>query len=635
LPENVARLIAAVQWRWLVRSIALAIAVAGAMFGAVLVVFDATVPAAGAAISILALMVARAGRLSRIDAAGLVEKASPGFDNLLITVAELEDRPRPIRAELQSEILRQAEARARAVTPAGAVPLRQPILVASVVAIGCALVAGAGGDAIQRMINALPNDVAAGVVSSGSFEVRVTPPAYTGRKPEAMRDPVQVTVLAGSRVQIIPSGRDWIATASEALEVAVAGTDPRFLSVVVVPDLPPAIRIVAPGKDTAFAEPRGQLAIGLQSGDDLGLASLALRYTKASGGGENVAFTEGELPLRIERRNPREWIGRADLSIDSLDLAEGDVVVYRAVARDTNPGGAPALSDQYLIEIGKNASIADAGFALPSEEKKYAISQQMVIYKTEQLLAANRRPGAGGREPEAWLEQSRFIGMEQRMVRAEVVFLSGGAVEDEVEEAAHSHELAEGRLENAGRAEMVRAINAMSRAEQQLNDGRVKEALVFEREALVHLERALDRRRYFLRTLPDRSRIDITRRLSGDRREARSWARQRGQAIAPGSMEAQRQLMRDLASGAAVNAALAARIAAIDPASSELQKAAVAVASASTEESRTAAAREAMAAITAHALKSLPSSGSVDLYTTPLAGRLADESRRRTTAGQR
>ena len=41
----------------------------------------------------------------------------------------------------------------------------------------------------------------------------------------------------------------------------------------------------------------------------------------------------------------------------------------------------------------------------------------------------------------------------------------------------------------------------MSRAEAQLNDGRAEEALVFERQALASLERALDRRRYFLRTL--------------------------------------------------------------------------------------------------------------------------------------
>ena len=60
------------------------------------------------------------------------------------------------------------------------------------------------------------------------------------------------------------------------------------------------------------------------------------------------------------------------------------------------------------------------------------------------------------------------------MVRAEVVFLGGGEIEDEVEEAAQSDELAEGRLQNTGRAEMLRAINAMSRAEAQLNDGRAR-----------------------------------------------------------------------------------------------------------------------------------------------------------------
>jgi hypothetical protein len=628
LPDALAGLIAKVQSRWVARSIARALAVAGAVFAPAWLLSSAGV-AAVAATAAFGLILARGARLSRIDAARVIEQAAPGLDNLVITAAELEDRPRPIRAELRDEIVRQASERAGTVAASGVVPLRQPFVIAAIVVIACGLIAGVGRGTIPRLLDGLPMDLASDVVPAGSFEVQVTPPAYTRRKPEALRDPVQVSVLEGSRVQIAPNGRDWIATTSEALEVAVAGAEPRFLSIVVVPDLPPSIRIAAPGKDTAFAEPKGQLAIALQSGDDLGLVSLALRYTKASGGGENVSFSEGEVPLRIERRNDREWIGRADVSIESLDLADGDVLVYRAVARDTNPQGSPALSDQYLIEIGKNASIADAGFALPSEEKKYAISQQMVIYKTEQLIAANSKPGAGSRPPEERLEQSRFIGMEQRMVRAEVVFLGGGDVQDEVEEAAHSHELAEGRLENSGRAEMLRAINAMSRAEQQLNDGRLKEALVFEREALVHLERALDRRRYFLRTLPDRSRIDATRRLTGDRREARSWERARGQAAAPDSMDAQRVVMRDLAAGVSVNAALAARIAAIDPSSSELQKAAVAVASATTERARQAAVRDAMSAITSHALRFLPATAAVDLHTHPLAGRLADEIRPR------
>ena len=78
------------------------------------------------------------------------------------------------------------------------------------------------------------------------------------------------------------------------------------------------------------------------------------------------------------------------------------------------------------------------------------------------------------------------------MVRAEVVFLSGGEVQDEVEEAEQSHELQEGRLENAGRAEMLKAINEMSRAEVLLNGGDTARALDSERAALASLQRAFD-----------------------------------------------------------------------------------------------------------------------------------------------
>jgi hypothetical protein len=210
------------------------------------------------------------------------------------------------------------------------------------------------------------------------------------------------------------------------------------------------------------------------------------------------------------------------------------------------------------------------------------------------------------------------------MVRAEVVFLGGGEVQDEVEEAAHSHELAEGRLQNTGRIEMLRAINAMSRAEAHLNDGRLDEALVFERQALASLERALDRRRYFLRTLPDRSRIDATRRLTGDRREARSWDRATA-TTPPPALAAHRQLIKDLAAGATVDASLAARITAIDPSSLDLQKAAVALVAAETDASRKQAVESAMAALTTHALGLLNRSASVDLRTDSLAGPLATE----------
>ena len=617
-----------VRSRWRVRGIALTIAAAGAAFAAAIVVGSFAI-ATGAAIVAVAVMWARTPSLSAVDAARLIESRSGPLDNLVVTAAELQARPRDVRPEIGDEIHRQALERIAVVDATRVVPLASPILVALAVVIGCGLLARIDKSTIQAGITARSGEQPERA-GADALLVTVSPPTYTRRKTEVFENPTQITVIAGSRVRIESRGavvRDWIATQSAALELSAA-SGARFLSLVVVPDTPPQLRVIAPGKDTAFAVPKGSVPITIESRDDLGLSSLTLRYTKASGGGENVAFSEGEIPLRLERTSDQQWQGAGRLSLDALELVDGDIVVYRAIARDTNPAGAPVQSDQYVIEIGKNAALVDAGFSLPAEEKKYAISQQMVIYKTEQLIA-----GAPKMPAEERLEQSRNIGLEQRMVRAEVVFLGGGEVQDEVEEAAHSHELAEGRLENAGRAEMLRAINFMSRAEAQLNDGRAADALVFERQALASLERALDRRRYFLRTLPGRSRIDLTRRLTGERREARSWNRDQIEQPAQDGLEASQIVMRALAFAAAypesADAALAARVAAIDPSSRELQNAAVAIAAASTDASRRAAVDAAMNAVTAHALDRVSAATPLGLDAQPLSGAFADELARR------
>ncbi|MEO7156711.1 MAG: hypothetical protein ABI039_04060 [Vicinamibacterales bacterium] len=626
-----------VQRRWRLRSLLQAIAAGGAVFGWLLISLvafevaraDALWIAAAAGSAAAAWMTIAGKRLSAVDAALVIELTDRSLDNLIVTAAELGDRPRPVRSEIRDEIARQAGERIRAVDPSRVVALGQPAVVALVVMIGCAVLSGRGVASWSTTASTTRLSPPAGNGSS-SFTVRITPPAYTQEPTQMLEAPAQITVIAGSRIQIgavgvAESQRDFLAIESAGLEVRTSESAlAQFLSVIVVPDSPPTVRVVAPGKDTAFAKPAGQLPISIQGSDDLGLSSLVLRFTKAAGGGDNLTFTEGDLLLTIDRSNGKQWIGRAVLVLDAMGLEDGDMLVYRAIVRDSNPGGAPVRSDQYVIEIGKNAEIADAGFALPSEEKKYAISQQMVIYRTEQLLKTRASIGGGDK----WIEQTRMVAIEQRMVRAEVVFLGGGEVEDELEEAARSDELAEGRLQNTGRAEMLLAINAMSRAEAQLNDGRAQEALVFERQALASLERALDRRRYFLRTMPDRSRIDVSRRLTGERKEARSWTR--GSAsTSVRSFDADRRMMRELATAWTslrnVDASLAARLTALDPASAALQKAALAIAAASGDDGRRDAIRTAMDAVTARALTSLSSSSAVGINADPLAGRLADE----------
>lgn len=607
------------------------------------------------AIAVAAWVTRANGRATPLAAARCIEEAA-AMDNLIVTAVELREQPRPVPSDIQDEIVRQAERRIASVDLPRAIPLRQPVAVLLAVMTGAAVVLTLGADAALVAPIGLGPGLEARTPGIDHITVHVAPPPYSGRSAEVLAAPVQVVVVAGSRVRLVVSSAaegivaelaglpllplvrgsegfagEWLAERSTAVSIRPAGgeaRDAKFLSVIVVADAPPVVRVPVPGKDLAIAGAKGRLAIEVDAQDDLGLASLVVKFTKASGGGEALTFTEGEVPLVVDRADGRHWRGRATWVLDGLELSDGDVLVYRAIARDRNPNGRPVQSDQFLVEVGRLSGAVGSGFALPAEEKKYAISQQMVIYKTEQLIASvkslpSRSLGEG------WLEQNQLLGIEQRMVRAEVVFLGGGEVQDEVEEAAHSHELAEGRLENAGRAEMLRAINFMSRAEAQLNDGKAVEALVLEREALKSLERAFDRRRYFLRTLPDRSRIDTTRRLTGNLKDARSWMRDRSRAATAAGVDEQRVLMLALATaartGVGLDASLAARVAALDPAASSLQQAAVALASATNDETRRAAVWSAMQAVTAHALGSLGSAESLRLVIDPLAGHLADE----------
>ena len=118
------------------------------------------------------------------------------------------------------------------------------------------------------------------------------------------------------------------------------------------------------------------------------------------------------------------------------------------MAADGRPGAPAVESDAFIVEVGPLRAPSDAagGGEDVDPEKRQAISQQMVIVKTEQLDARG-----AGLPTEVRLAEAQGLAIEQRMVRAEFVFLMGGEVQDEIEEAAQAHDLVEGRLANKGR----------------------------------------------------------------------------------------------------------------------------------------------------------------------------------------
>lgn len=587
--------------------------------------------------------------------AATIETRRPGFDNLVVTAEQIASGRGPTsHPAIEAEVAAAARARIEQTPPGDVQRLAQPL----------ALGAGAVIALVILLVSLPPAQVPGGAASpasagaagppafaAGDVRVVITPPAYARREAIALVNPPSIAVLEGSRVRLeapndVPvalmhpdgtssafageAGRlrlDITATVSRPLlirfESAPGTAADRLVQLRVQPDAPPVVRIEQPARDLIFPDATAQVAVAIAARDDVGLAALALRYTKVSGSGETFTFEEGEWPVRIERAAAGDWTARAELLLDALDLEDGDTLVYRAIARDGRPGADPAQSDSFLIEIGRLSGVASTGFGLPEEPDRQAISQQMLIIKTERLHAARATLS-----PEAFVAQARLLAIEQRMVKSGFEFMTGGLVEDEIEEAAHSHEIAEGRFENDGQIELIAAIREMARSEGRLNTADTTQALVHQRAALRALQRAFDRRRYLLRTLPERTRIDLSRRLSGELDTARSSAAAPGVTSADPFLARARDVLRELdASGAtpANTPALASRLLALDPASADLQNAALQLTAARDTTARVTAVRAAERVVADAMRARLARAAPTAIERDPLAGRLLQE----------
>ena len=468
------------------------------------------------------------------------EAAAPATRNALLTWQEMRGDVSPIiAARLATQARGSLEGRGwprpRSVV-AWVVPL--VLLVAGAVA---SVLAG------RSSVPATPQreeSVARTPVARGALEwtAVTTPPPYAHRPAARVRQPSRLDVLAGTRVDV--EFRNWPDGARARLgqaETPTTGASLRSVQVtptasdvllvygqqqqvlasitmVVVPDAAPTVRITAPAADLRRDTATGTIPIRIAAQDDLGLRDLRLRFTRVSGSGESFTFEDGEWPVQVRRTSERQWTGVHHIDLAALGLGPGDSLVYHAVAHDARLGAEGAAeSERFLIEITRPGAVAAGDFSLPEPEEKFALSQRMVIQLTERLL--ERRPRMSD---EAFGEEAQALAMAQRRVRAEFVFMLGGEVQDEVEEAAHAHEVEEGRQANQGKGDLTEAVRQMSQAETRLTAHAVREALPYEYRALAALQSAFGKARYFMRTLPAAVQVDATRRLQGDRTRAAS-----------------------------------------------------------------------------------------------------------------
>jgi hypothetical protein len=590
-----------------------------------------------------------------------MEARDRGLDNLVVTAEELiRTAALPRTSSLRQSLLEQASNRLGRKSPATVQPLNRPALSAmGSVLMATVIVTGVPNRPERFAAGGLPGEASTtAALAVGDLRVVVTPPAYTGHKARMLLNPSELMILegttvrletprAGGEVQVVSNGRsptsfvtvgeewvhEFVAVDAAVLLIRASSADSpatspdRLLHVRVEPDRRPLVRILAPAKDLVFGEPQGTVAIAIEARDDLALQALTLRYTKVSGSGETFTFEEGQVPVKVRTSEPGEWRGEAEISLAAMKLADGDTLVYRAVATDRKPGADPSTSDTFLIEIGRLAGVASTGFAVDEVRDRQGLSQQMLIIKTERLHAARN-----SMTTEALQEQSRLLAVEQRMVKAEFVFMTGGEVADEVQEAEHAHELAEGRFENAAQVELLAAIREMSRAEARLNAADTGQALRFERAALQALQRAFDRRRYLLRTLPERARIDLERRLTGDLASVKSPERGEASPVPDQGLDQIRRALAALESAIGrregLGAALAAETLTLDPPSNALQQAAIAIASGASIDDRVRGARAAHGVLVELLRRRLAPPPQLEVLDQPALGRFVDELRK-------
>jgi len=551
-------------------------------------------------------------RATRRDAiVRALERARPTARNLFITADELDRLALEAKPAIRARVLADAAAAARGLAPRDLFPSAPiaravaALLLAWAVATTALWWRGSGdrGASSSRMASASPGP---GGAPALRVRVVVQPPPYTRLAPTTLVDPEQIQAVEGATVLLTidstsrgvsleqdgeargmePAGGGSFTgrvTLNRTGYLLVAADEARrMMPVVVAPDALPAVRIAAPGRDLVYAGGNPRIAFEAHATDDFGLRSLALRYTIVSGSGEQFEFKDGEIPLAVTPRDARDWQGTASRSLADFELKEGDMLVYRAVAADTRPGGGTASSDAYFVEISRLGVAAGDGFTLPEEETRYALSQQMLIVKTERLHQRRRQMPR-----EELAEAALGLAVEQRMIRAEFVFMLGGEVEDEEAEAEQSTELQAGRLENRGQRDVRAATIAMSQAEKALTGADTAAALVAERAAVAALQRAFTRERYLLRALASRTRLDPARRLTGSLTAAGDWRR----TPAPLPEDRRTALLQDLLRGiAALTAAggagapfgqqarvLSEEAIRIDPASEQLRQVATAM----------------------------------------------------------
>jgi hypothetical protein len=317
---------------------------------------------------------------------------------------------------------------------------------------------------------------------AGDVRLRATYPAYLRRPPEdlpadaVLRLP-EGTVLAwttrtaGLAALALTDGQDTLRAAladgtARGQTVARRGGTWRWLvepvdadvppplTLDVVPDPAPLVRILAPGADTTAAA-ADTVIIAVRAIDDLAVVSLALRVQVLDAEGRVRDTRRLTLPGAVA--DVRD--GLLDLALATLGAVEGGTVQVVAEARDAAPFGRVGESAPLRLRLPTATERREAAIAAADSAVRAALAastaQRTLARRTED--AARQRPAAAGAGTPAQRfesqERAQALAAEQRGLTERVQALSerAGDLARELREAGISDSSVQGQLREAQR----------------------------------------------------------------------------------------------------------------------------------------------------------------------------------------
>jgi hypothetical protein len=436
------------------------------------------------------------------------------------------------------------------------------------------LALGLGAAALAWLWTAVPHALpggAAGLPAPGivaaartpALVLRVTPPSYTGAAaidtaPRDLQAPesseVQWCAKDGAMLDApieLSNGQSLAAgqrcTKWTATESVFWRWHAMRYTLKVTPDQPPEVAITSPS-DMVHELGVGatSAAMAVKVSDDYRVQRATLHLTLARGSGENIRFSDRELPLP-ESADPRRRALAKQWTLAELGMEPGDELYFFVRATDNAPKPHTVQSPTYTLRLPAPVEAADEETsALPLLAKPESLrSQRQVIIDTEQLVAdLKARPHM---DAAVVRERSEAIASDQAALRrrygqflGEESTLFGGAEHDDdhgkqdvLHEFGHAHDQAENAtlFDDATKKVLRRALAAMWDAEKALRAIAPKSALPPEYKALDAVKELQQADRIYLhKTAFAPPPIKEDKRMTGDAAGSASYKREQDSA---------------------------------------------------------------------------------------------------------